>query len=133
MSCSLYLMIPARRRLRCQSRATSSSACLPVFWPSKVWETPARSDSSSPSHAGLDEIGIPVSIASAAAAGQPSLATIAGLRNDDPRGGALPPSMERSIASLHEFHRPVGILGIFRYRHKLAVDNASALRLLGKS
>ena len=59
-----------------------------------------RSDSSSPSHAGFDEIGIPVSIASAAAAGQPSLATIAGLRNDDPRGGALPPSMERSIASL---------------------------------
>ncbi len=30
--------IPARRRLRCQSAATSSSACFAVFWPSSVCE-----------------------------------------------------------------------------------------------
>src|SRR5271170_7628265 len=101
IGCALfYLIMPARRRLRCHSRATPSSACLAVFWPSKASDTPVRNDNSSPSHAGFAEIGMPVSIADAAAAGQPNFATIAGLRNDDARGGALPPSMERSIASL---------------------------------
>src|SRR6266478_1324070 len=92
--------MPARRRLRRHSPATPWSACLAVFWPSSVSETPVRSAISRPSHAGSCEIGIPVSIASAAAEGQPSLATIWGSRNDDPRGGALPPSMERTIACL---------------------------------
>src|SRR5277367_3887621 len=97
---SFHLMMPARRRLRCHSRATPSSACLADIWPSKASDTPVRNDNSSPSHAGFAEIGMPVSIADAAAAGQPNFAIIAGLRNDDARGGALPPSIDRSMASL---------------------------------
>ena len=59
-----------------------------------------RNDNSSPSHAGFAEIGMPVSIADAAAAGQPNFAIIAGLRNDDARGGALPPLSIRAIDAI---------------------------------
>src|SRR6266404_4631355 len=94
------LPTPARRRLRCQSRASSSSACFGVFCPSKASDIALRSEISSASHTGCAGVGNPVSIASAATGGQPSFATIVGSRSTEPRGGALPRSMERSIHRL---------------------------------
>jgi len=91
---------PARRRLRCQSRARSSSACFGGFCPSKASDMVLRSEISSASHTGCAGVGNPVSIASAATGGQPSFATIAGSRSTEPRGGALPRSMERNIHCL---------------------------------
>src|SRR5271165_331450 len=94
------LTTPARRRLRCQSRASSSSACFGGFCPSKASDITVRSEISSASHTGCAGVGNPVSIASAATGGQPSFATIVGSRSTEPRGGALPRSMERSIHCL---------------------------------
>src|SRR5690349_15589621 len=94
------LPTPARRRLRCQSRASSSSACFGGFCPSRVSDRALRSEISSASHTGCAGVGKPVSIASAATGGQPSFVTIVGSRSTEPRGGALPRSAERNIHCL---------------------------------
>src|ERR1700756_1877143 len=88
--------MPARRRVRCQSAATASRACLAVLEPCRASDTPVRSVSSSVLHVGWAGVGTPVSIARAAVGGQPSLSARAGSFSTEPRGGALPRSIERS-------------------------------------
>src|SRR4029077_13647568 len=118
------LPTPARRRLRCQSRASSSSASFGVFCPSKPSDIALRSEISSASHTGCAGVGNPVSIASAATGGQPSFATIVGSRSTEPRGGALPRSMELSIHLWSHFQRGQ------RFRHSVSRSTAPAASVL---
>jgi hypothetical protein len=130
------LPTPARRRLRCQSRASSSSACFGVFCPSKASDIALRSEISSASHTGCAGVGNPVSIASAATGGQPSFRDHCGItqhRAAQRRVAALRGAQHPLLAARHasELQRPVRVPRVLRNRKEMAVDPSPALRLTG--
>src|SRR5262249_16855487 len=81
---------PARRRLRCQSAANSSSATFAVFWPACTWAMAEGICTSSVSHTGWPGVGTPVSSACAPTGGQPIRSTISASFSTERSGGALP-------------------------------------------